>query len=95
MSFKTYVDYNSDNIVKAIENVRDLKDTSKEDNGMINKIVKNAALIYTFENGVRTTWEKTLRKVWFNWATYETVDDDRMSDILENLSGDAYDYLEV
>lgn len=96
MSFRTYVDYNDDNVVKAIENVTD---RVKEDNVMMNNIdkaIKNAALIYTFDKkGNRTTWEKTLCKVWFNWATYETVDDDRMSDILSNLDVNDYDYLEV
>lgn len=98
MSFRTYVDYNDDNVIKAIENVSVRENTNnfKEGTDMINKTIKNAALIYTFDKkGNRTTWEKTLRKVWFNWTTYETVDDDGMANILGDLDKNSWDYLEV
>lgn len=96
MSFRTYVDYNDDNVIKAIENVTD---RVKEGNNMMNNIdktIKNAALIYTFDkNGNRTTWEKTLRKVWFNWTTYETIDDDGMANVLGDIGESRWDCLEV
>ncbi|MBO7452693.1 MAG: hypothetical protein J6U54_20380 [Clostridiales bacterium] len=96
MSFRTYVDYNDDNVVKAIENVTD---RVKEGNVMMNNIdkaIKNAALIYTFDKkGNRTTWEKTLRKVWFNWTTYETIDDDGMANVLGDIGESRWDCLEV
>lgn len=98
MSFRTYVDYNDDNVVKAIENVivRENTNNFKEGTDMINKTIKKATLIYTFDkNGNRTTWEKTLRNVWFNWTTYETVDDDGMANILGDLDKNSWDYLEV
>lgn len=98
MSFRTYVDYNDDNVIKAIENVSMRENTNnfKEGTDMINKTIKKAALIYTFDkNGNRTTLEKTLRKVWFNWTTYETVDDDGMANILGDLDKNGWDYLEV
>lgn len=96
MSFRTYVDYNDDNVVKAIENITD---RVKEGDAMMNNIdkaIKNAALIYTFDkNGNRTTWEKTLRKVWFNWTTYETVDDDGMANVLGDIGESRWGCLEV
>ncbi len=98
MSFRTYVDYNDDNVIKAIENVSVRENTNnfKEGTDMINKTIKKAALIYTFDKkGNRTTWEKTLRKMWFNWTIYETVDDDGMANILGDLDKNSWDYLEV
>lgn len=98
MSFRTYVDYNDDNVIKAIENVSVRENTNnfKEGTDMINKTIKKVALIYTFDKkGNRATWEKTLRKVWFNWTTYETVDDDGMANILGDLDKNSWGYLEV
>ena len=94
MSFKTYVDYNNDNTVKAIENADNY---IKEDIDMRNRTdraINKATLIYTFdEAGKRTVWEKTLLKRWFNWTTYESLDDDSMANVVENSP--SWDYLEV
>ena len=88
MSFRTYGDYNDDNVVKTIENanVTCFSKRRKEKDPM-KKILKNAVHVYIYDEvtRVRTTFEKLLTGKYFNWATYETLTENEMIEKMKTV----------
>ena len=98
MSFRTFKDYNDDNVVKTIEETgRELNMRNKKEVNPMKKMLKDALLVYVkegFANGARKatiTYEKLLTKRWFNWATRVSITEDEFINLLESMNKDDYE----
>lgn len=90
MSFKTFQNYNGDNVNKTIELIGERADrnrmSSKEVNTM-DKILKDALNVRV--NGVM--WEPLPTKRWFNWKELRSYSDSEFKTMLEPLT-EGLDY---
>lgn len=98
MSFRTYKDYNDDNVVKTIEETaREWGMRNKKEVDPMNKMLKDALLVYVKEglgNGARKVtiaYEKLLTKRWFNWTTRVSIIEDEFINLLESMNKDDYE----
>lgn len=98
MSFRTFKDYNDDNVVKTIEETgREWSMRNKKEVNPMKKMLKDALLVYVKEglgNGARKAtiaYEKLLTKRWFNWTTRVSVTEDEFISLLESLNKDDYE----
>lgn len=94
MSFKTFIDYNDDNTVKAIENFEETKNL-KEESGMnnMNAILKDAVAVWVDITGIgkKSRFEKLLDGRWFDWNTHVSYDGDWFKNALSKKTfGEEY-----
>lgn len=95
MSFKTFVDYNDDNAVKAIENFEETKSSKEDESGMnnINAILKDAVAVWVDITGIgkKSRFEKLLDGRWFEWKTHVSYDGDWFKNALSKKTfGEDY-----
>lgn len=95
MSFKTYLDYNDDNVNRTIELLSERADRNgtefKEVNTM-DMILKDALNVRV--NGVM--WEPLPKKRWFNWKELKSYSDSEFKSMLEPLTeGLDYEVLKI
>lgn len=98
MSFRTYKDYNDDNVVKTIEETaREWGMRNKKEVNPMKKALKDALLVYVKESlgdrarKVTITYEKLLTKRWFNWTTRVSITEDEFINLLESMNKDDYE----
>lgn len=94
MSFKTFSDYNDDNVVRVIENFEEKK-SSKEESGMnnMNAILKDAVAVWVDITGIgkKSRFEKLLDGRWFDWKTHVSYDGDWFKNTLSKMTfGEEY-----
>jgi hypothetical protein len=98
MSFRTYKDYNDDNVVKTIEETaREWGMRNKKEVNPMKKTLKDALLVYVKESlgnrarKVTITYEKLLTKRWFNWTTRVSITEDEFIKLLDSMNKDDYE----
>ena len=94
MSFKTFADYNDDNVVRVIENFEETKGP-KEEIGMnnMNTILKDAVAVWVDITGIgkKSRFEKLLDGRWFEWKTHISYDGDWFKNALSKMTfGEEY-----
>lgn len=99
MSFRTYADYNDDNVARTIEFIIEREDYSLDDksSSKLDKLLKGALnvriRIDTFHSDV---YERTLDHRWYNWTEHTSYSDTVFKKMLSELKeGVDYEVLKI
>lgn len=84
MSYKTFASYNSDNIVKTIEEQLDAEISDKT-RSEIDRALKKAVAIYIYSDGLTTRYEKLQNGHYFDWRDYGVCTVDEMCEMLNSI----------
>ena len=92
MSFKTYHDYNSDNINKAIEKYaeNDIISTRKPVDP-IERMLKGALNVrIKDDHSTVETYERLVNGRWFRWSRHESITHEEFKDLIRSLDKTRY-----
>ena len=95
MSFKTYADYNADNVIKTIESANDNIDTDRSMT-KLDKLLKGSMNVLVHTDGLHSDrYERTMDNRWYNWHGYFTVSDDEFKRMLSSLDENEYEVVKI
>lgn len=92
MSFKTYHDYNSDNINKAIERYAEHDIISaRKPADPIERMLKGALNVRVKDaSGKTEVYERMVNGRWFGWAKHESLSHDEFKALLKSIDDSRY-----
>lgn len=92
MSFKTYHDYNSDNINKAIERYAENDIiTARKPIDPIERMLKGALNVrIRDDNGIAEVYERLVNGRWFRWSRHESITHEEFKGLIRSLDKTRY-----
>jgi hypothetical protein len=91
MSFKTFQNYNDDNVVRIIEDAVETQGAVDKARGEIDRAMKKAVSIRVVDGGKSTRYEKLQNGKYFDWRNYGILTTEELCEILNLLPDNSWE----